>query len=474
MCWLDVASAKSADDIEVKDEILHRRDVLMKVLNAPAYRTLEVVQFKQVVSTQDDAASARPMEDGDDDDDARLNTEQHLDNESPNPFSGDMDLTNFLVSVGNKGLLIDKDISQRTFKFTGMNVNGGRCRFNYDSTRKLIMIGMNGDETRRFITQVVLLYQYVMGDLAPEKFGLWKDALQMWDQQVKYMESKSVSENASFRDEAVGHAKEFVKAYRKAAGAGSITYYLHTMSAHTEWFYCMSPGGKFSLVAWWSAQAVEAGHKLRKRALRSHTRHGMAISRWASPRQDDDYARVDTTEGDDHDGVEDNCGAVRVMVTSGAGIYELFRWQFRLVCYRRLEQLEKRGVTVKSLTIKFFNQLAELSPVNKWTETMLVKMLKYPAGTAIRVTGPGELKQPLQVEVSSGTYFAEAAFEKAGGMLTVTGACHKGRKAFADLPEERQQRIRQQWQGLRGAAADHGIHQTPYTDYADLYTDATG
>ncbi len=115
-------------------------------------------------------------------------------------------------------------------------------------------------------------------------------------------------------------------------------------------FHCQTADGGFSALSWWSAQAVESGHSLRKRVLRGHSRHGMALERWER----------------DSDGIER-----KELLTHAPTIYELHKWQWRIVYYRLMDNEVDHG-EVMNLKVGALNILGLHPDADNivWTEPM--------------------------------------------------------------------------------------------------------
>lgn len=480
MNWLDVVTPRfeSQGYPKVAAELRHRRNVLMQLLNAPAYQSIPVVQFEgEGLHAQGD--EGRGIGDhagasGDGADEDGLGAADYAE-ENTELFETGEELDAYVINVGGN-VNIDAEVRSRTFRFTGMNVNGGRCRFNYDHTSKLIMIGMNGDEVKRYLAQAENLFLYIMADLDPDRAGKWIRVVKAWNSQVEYMESLRLPDE-EYRNKAISEAKQFVKLYYEAAGPGSITYYLHTLHDHTEWFYCAGPNNEFSLVAWWSAQAVEAGHKKRKKALRSHTRHGMEINVWRYPDETDEmWGGEQIVDGDEYtDG--DGRQIVIKRLRRAAAIYELFRWQFRLVCYKLLDNKERRDKNLCLVRVGQLNKLAKTSALTSGTlltEAQLLDAFKFRSDAKIRLVGPGKLDVALNVQVSEATYYAMHAIKQAGGQLTVKDPCHKGRQPWAELSDSRKEAINASNAGRKRRKADVAVNQMGYETYRLLVRNAAG
>jgi hypothetical protein len=300
------------------------------------------------------------------------------------------------------------------------------------------------------------VFEYVMGDIAEVACSKWRTAVDSWSQQLAYMNDRQQTEERQAA--AIVHARQFVKQYHAAAGPASITYYLHGLHDHPEWFYCYTADAKFqSAVSWWSAQAMEASHRIRKRVLRSHTRHGKEILRWVV----------------DSEGV-----AVQKVTRHATNIYELFRWQYRMLIYKRLQLDEDAARAVKVVTCAQLNCLSQQGKGDdyQWSEAEVLAVYHCKAPTKLRVVGPGKITSKLFVSASEGTYFAVDAFEfPHRGKLSV--GRKSGRKPQSQMDEREKGVIAQRHLSRKQAQECRAILQAGYPDadggYRMLYEKAT-
>lgn len=455
MNWLSNAIA-SAPDVGLKRQLEHRRNVLVMLLNSTTSVLLRVCwQNEEVVDVSHAAAH----------DDDLDSDSMHTDNVEPELSADAEDDGGLLAGVTLEELqqrlhaaanpvAQDNAEPDRFFTLRGMHMNGGRCNFSYDAYGKLVMLGMNGDDVHRYLQQGKVLFEYVMGDIMPNVSAKWGTAVESWRKQLSYMADNDMT--AEVQQEAIAHAKQFVKEYRDAAGPRSITYYLHWLHDHPEWFYCLDVSNRFVVsVAWFTAQAMEAAHRIRKQVLRNHTMHGMSILRWKP--------------AEDADAVEQ-----QELVTCAPQIYELFRWQWRMLLYRRLEQEEALACSLVTYTCAFLNKLAGFRRGEDyvWAEDEVVQALGHLPGTALRVIGPGNVLSKLLVHCSFSTHFADQAFSVNGGGLFARFSTWKGRLPKLMQPEEVQQAVIDSRHTDLLAKREHAIMQTGHPTMDDLFVSA--
>lgn len=349
---------------------------------------------------------------------------------------------------------------KKVYVFKGIDLNGGKCRWQYDQSSKMLcMISMNGDEAQRFIDQMQLLFEYVYSDISSLNYGLWTVAVEGWVKLLEEMSKFNSDPDASVdgRLSAMELAPQFVKDFRAAAGPKSVTYYLHMLHDHPGWFFCVGADNKFSTVAWWSAQCVEAGHKLRKKVLRSHTRHGMAIKRF----------KVDPWTGE----------VVEEIVTLAPAMYELFRWQFRMLGYKKIAARADADAELVRVNLTQLNSLGlhRLGAQHEWTEQEILASFRLPGAAKIRIIGYGKLTvQGLKVKVSQCTYAAESKFADLGGCITDTDKnYHKGRQPWALLPEEAKEAKHSRDSRRKAGFRAHALAQTGFSSYDDLFLSGT-
>jgi hypothetical protein len=449
MKWMDQAAALAPADKKV--EMARRRTNMMRILNASRSTVLTAEWGEELVVQDRMGGQDEPIDlDGGQDDDG--------DGMVPPGDEGGVE--------GFAGFTLEELIAQveeaadepQKFKhtFRGMNVNGGRCRWVYDHTSKLLMVSMNGDEVQRFLVQASKMFEYVMGDVAAAGFQRWDAALLSWNQQLEYM--VQTSQTAAEKEIAVSHAKQFVRTYHAAAGPSSITYYLHCLHDHPEWFYCHNstdPQFVYS-VSWWSAQAMEAGHRIRKRVLRSHTRHGMEINV---------TKLVDSVE-------------TIAVCRHAPNIYELFRWQFRILMYRQLQRDEAEELAVKVVTCADLNYLTQASDskTRVFQEAEILEDFQCsPEHTKLRVVGPGKIVGKLHVVCSFATHYARAAFGEQGGTLEVTSSgMYKGRLPMSQMDDIAKEKIRNQKAARYAAREQAAIQQAGYGSYREVVRKAVG
>jgi hypothetical protein len=145
----------------------------------------------------------------------------------------------------------------------GCYLNGGKNSWDYDSrTNAVQMVSMNGADVTEFMKIARQLVVYTMEDTDSQLTGKWAVVIEEWKQVQLYFGARTLT-SADVRAEAIAATKHFVVSFSQASGAAGITYYLHTLYDHTEWFFCTdSDNQQLSVVSWWSAQAVEANHSI--------------------------------------------------------------------------------------------------------------------------------------------------------------------------------------------------------------------
>jgi len=280
----------------------------------------------------------------------------------------------------------------KAWKFQGMYINGGRCRFEYEyeSSNHISIISMNGDETFRFLDGARQLLNFITQKehgFHPLRVPLcnavdkWHATVQLLRKMVHVLDDKK---------NVVESARQFVQIWVNQV-QGRVTHYMHLLHDHPDWFFNYvdethpdhaERNRKLESIAWWTTQALEAAHGVRKRVFRCKTAHGKSIT----------YRLPD--------------GDVKV-VREAAGIFQIFVWHWRVVRYRQALKIKQRGNSEVRINVGDLNILKCLGESGflgmTFSESDLVRFLDEPEGTKLFLQGRGELEIPIHVQVSKAT-----------------------------------------------------------------------
>ena len=208
------------------------------------------------------------------------NVEENVQREHPTTPANTIQESELLAAEVRKGLL--EVLNARTNQYItltrngepfrsvqGMNVNGGHCKFYYEYDR-LKRVPMNGDEVTRFLANAGVLAEYVYAGhserelQARQDFGL---CLATWKHVVTLLQKRVYRDGD--KHEAQTKCAEFVEAWKTYMGPTTVTHYMHILGAHADWFFgTVDDPNNEDAVSWWTAQAHERAHGLRKRVFR--------------------------------------------------------------------------------------------------------------------------------------------------------------------------------------------------------------
>jgi hypothetical protein len=230
--------------------------------------------------------------------------------------------------------------------------------------------------------------------------------------------------------EAMEVCKSFVKCWAERVH-GSVTQYMHLLYDHADWFFNTSAphddeGDNImhESVSWWTTQALEAAHGLRKQVFRTKTMHGKPMT----------YTMANGT---------------KVEISTAPGIYQIFLWHWRGTAYQIMVEREAaKGRGWSELDVQDLNLLEWLGDEvldKEFDEVELIELFDYPPGNRIKLHGRGVLTIPVKVRVGQSTIAAKDKVAKASkevngimhvGKVTATAGRCTGKRCAADRPEQ--------------------------------------
>lgn len=315
-------------------------------------------------------------------------------------YAAALELRNNVLSVLNGKGAITLTRGNASFECQGMSINGGYCRFDYDSrTQRLKIIPMNGAECDRFLEHAEGLIKYVFWQSGDQVHRAKLIAcINKWKEASSYLKKPILT--TSERADAKAACVTFVRLWRDRGG--SVTHYMHILLKHTDWFFSDDPDGEDtgSCPCWWTTQGHEAKHGLCKWVFRHKTSHNKAI-----------YVAYCTVEGE--------LQSKLLLSSMAPGLYQLMRWQW-LQLHVRLRDVK---VMVQDGCVQLnVSDLANLHLIDDrfdddhvWSEKEILQTLGMPDYLRIHLTGHGQVEHAVRVSVYKLAYIAAYKFAAAGG-----------------------------------------------------------